>query len=251
MSILSAYPGLPTAWRGERVRRVACDRVAVIGDIHGRADLLAELLGRVGDRLVVIVGDVGDRGPDTRGVVELLVGRQAIGVLGNHDLWLVAYAGGEGLDPLALSGMMDGRPTLQAYGILGSTVADLDQQHEQIPPSHRDWLLGLSVAIDLDVAGTKYWVVHGGAPGDVDLQGLTGEQVVPWMAQQRPTDLMWRAVDPETALPLDRPVIMGHVPLPEPVDLGYVVAIDTGAGKRGGRLTALLLPERRFLTVGP
>ena len=46
---------------------------------------------------------------------------------------------------------------------------------------------------------------------------------------------------------------MGHAPRDEPLDTGDVIAIDTGAGTRdgGGRLTALLLPERKFVTVGP
>lgn len=61
---------------------------------------------------------------------------------------------------------------------------------------------------------------------------------------------LWNASGPEQSLAVDRPVIMGHHPLREPLLRAHVLAIDTGAGtKQGGRLTALLLPERRTSSV--
>jgi len=68
-----------------------------------RADLLARLLPLLAHRPLLVTGDVGDRGPDTRGVIDALVSRGALGVLGNHDLWLAAGAAGEGFDRLALA----------------------------------------------------------------------------------------------------------------------------------------------------
>jgi hypothetical protein len=55
-----AYPVLPRAWRGPHVRTVSFDRgpVAVVGDIHGRADLLRPLLARLGPTTpVLVLGD--------------------------------------------------------------------------------------------------------------------------------------------------------------------------------------------------
>lgn len=50
----------------ELITRFAFDRpVAVLGDLHGRSDLLDRILPRLGDRQLV-VGDVIDRGPSTR-----------------------------------------------------------------------------------------------------------------------------------------------------------------------------------------
>ncbi len=72
-----------------------------------------------------------------------------------------------------------------------------------------------------------------------------------YLAANHLRELHWGTNDPEAAPPLDRPVIMGHQPREEPFDTGDVIAIDTGAGTLdGGRLTALLLPERAFVTVG-
>lgn len=137
--------------------------VAVIGDIHGQRDLLDALLARLGDMPIISVGDVCDRGPDTRGVVDSLVARQALGVFGNHDLWLAAWAAGEGFDRLALG--IGGAATLASYGV---TPDQAPSRSGAVPAAHRDWLLGLAIAIDLTVAGTRWWVVHAGIPSDVE-----------------------------------------------------------------------------------
>jgi serine/threonine protein phosphatase 1 len=246
--LISGYPGLPRSWRGDAVHVVRLDGpVAVIGDIRGRADLLRRLLPLLHGRALFVTGDVGDRGPETREVLDLLVERQATGVVGNHDVWLMTWAASEGFDPLALSPTMGGRATLASYGV---TAEQAMAGVNAVPETHRDWLLGLHVAIDLEVVGRRFWLVHGGVPSDVDMAGMTTADVVPMLARQRPSDLMWRAIDPATMVPLDRPVIMGHMRVPRPLDLGHVIAIDTGAADpRDGRLTALLLPERTFVTV--
>ena len=73
--------------------------VAVIGDIHGRADLLKKLLAKLGKAMrVFFVGDVIDRGPDSFGVVEQLMARGAAGVRGNHEEWMRRYINGEGFN---------------------------------------------------------------------------------------------------------------------------------------------------------
>ncbi|MBK7402694.1 MAG: metallophosphoesterase [Myxococcales bacterium] len=60
----------------ELVRRFVFQRpIAVVGDLHGQLDLLDKLLLELGDRPLVVVGDVIDRGPDTRGVVARLIER--------------------------------------------------------------------------------------------------------------------------------------------------------------------------------
>lgn len=235
--------GLPRAWSGVPVARVDLERAAVVGDVHGRWDLLEALLERLGDVPLVTVGDVGDRGLDTRGVLERLVERDAVGVLGNHDLWLAAWAAGEGIAPIAPG--MGATPTLHSYGV---SPVGAERRGGSVSAAHRDWLLSLPVALDLTVAGQPWWVVHAGVPAP-GTEELPPEQVVPTLARERPLDLIWPKHEPEGAPRLDRPVVCGHRPRREPLDLGHVVAIDTGAG-HGGRLTALLLPERTFVTVG-
>lgn len=229
------------------LRSEVCDRpVAVVGDIHGCADLLAELLVQLGDIPVIVVGDVGDRGPDTRGVIDQLVARDATGVLGNHDEWLRTWARRGGFDSFALNPLFGGCATLDSYGVHGKAPREIEAEAWRVPSAHREWLDRLAVAIDLQVCGEKFWVVH--APFS-EFEGPP-EMLVPGLAERDPARLIWGNSTPENMPPLDRPVIVGHVPRAEPLDSGHVIALDTGAGTLdGGRLTAVLLPERRFVTV--
>ena len=223
---------------------------AVIGDIHGSADLLARLLDQLGERTLISAGDLVDRGPDSRGVLEQLVAREARGVLGNHDLWFLQWARGQGFDPFALSAAMGGEATLKSYGVEGRSPAQIEAQAHRVPQTHRNLLEGFGIVLDLEVEGTQWWVVHAGLPANILKPWMVLEEALPFIAVTDPLPLLWSKTDPADTAVLDRPQIMGHLPLREPEDHGHCVAIDTGAG-RGGSLTALLLPERTFLTVSP
>lgn len=222
----------------------------MIGDIHGSAELLARLLDQLGDRDIICAGDLVDRGPDSKGVLDLLVARQAHGVFGNHDLWFLQWARGEGFDPFALSDAMGGDATLESYGVLGRSPGRIEAQADRVPAAHRDLLEGFGVVLDLEVEGVQWWVVHAGVPPKMIRSWMVLEEALPFLAVTDPLPLLWTKTDPADTAVLDRPQIMGHLPLSQPEDHGHCVAIDTGAG-RGGGLTALLLPEREFLTVGP
>ena len=80
-------------------------RIYAIGDIHGRLDLLTDMLDRIRADiaarphprpLVVFLGDYVDRGPEVRGVIEALMAVKAGPlparfILGNHDNYVLAY----------------------------------------------------------------------------------------------------------------------------------------------------------------
>ncbi|MBK7395762.1 MAG: metallophosphoesterase [Myxococcales bacterium] len=234
-----------------RVAHYAFERpVAVLGDLHGRLDLLDRLLPRLADRALVVIGDVVDRGPDTRGTIDRLLERGAVGVRGNHEEWVRAFVRGEELDPFAILPKMGGLATLRSYGAIGDTVQELEGQAWRIPEAHRRFLGALAIAARLDVPGQSYWLIHAGVPAHVSFEGVPFDGIVPWLVEHHAQDLLWSKNDPEMCPPIDRPVIMGHRPRVDPLDTGDVLAIDTGAGSTDGRLTALLLPERAFVTVG-
>lgn len=233
------------------VQRVEFDRpVAVIGDVHGNAVLLARLLAQLGDRPVICCGDLCDRGPDTRGVLEALIARGAVSVRGNHEEWLIALCDGT-FDTFALHPVMGGRATLDSYGITERTPGAVEAARGRIPASHAAFLKAMPVALDLWVMGTPYWVVHAGVSATVQIGAARLSEVVPWLAQHKPSALLWTQTPPEDTLSVDRTVIMGHMPQARPCDLGSVIAVDTGCGTCAPfALTALLLPERRFITLG-
>jgi serine/threonine protein phosphatase 1 len=236
------------------IRSIRFDEpVAVIGDIHGRKDLLDALLARLGARGIVVIGDVCDRGPHTREVVERLATSRAVGVVGNHDEWFREWACRRGFDSFALHPMMGGRATLDSYGVAGRTVREIESEAWRVPDDHRKWLEQLAVVVDLEVISHRYWLIHAGLPKREAIARMPREQVVPWLVQHHPHALLHEARHPGEMPAVDRPVVMGHVPLLQPIDTGAVIAIDTGSGtfQDGGRLTAVLLPERRFVSVGP
>ena len=78
----------------------------LIGDIHGHADELLQLLEKLGyekaqgayrhpDRKVIFLGDFIDRGPKIRQVLEIvrpmIEEGKALTVMGNHELNALAY----------------------------------------------------------------------------------------------------------------------------------------------------------------
>lgn len=70
--------------------------ITVIGDIHGEADLLRDLLTRIDSSdALIFVGDLIDRGHDNRGVIEtvrpLVESGRAICLMGNHELNAVLF----------------------------------------------------------------------------------------------------------------------------------------------------------------
>lgn len=248
-----AAPRADDPWADGRVRSRRYDEpVAVLGDLHGRADLLARMLDALPDDIPILVsGDVCDRGPSTREVIGLLEERGAEGVLGNHDLWLRDWADGRGFDRFALHPVMGGEATLASYEVFGRATAQIEAQSWRVPPAHRAWLAARPIVLDLEVAGTPYWLVHAGVPAAGARVAKPLAERVPWLAARQPEALLWAKNDPDDAPDVGRTVVMGHLVLPEPRDNGRVLAIDTGCGTvPGGYLTAVLLPERRFVRVG-
>lgn len=235
------------------IERLEIDgQVAVIGDIHGQVDLLERMLDELGRLPVLVTGDVCDRGPDTRSVVDLLVQRDAGGVMGNHEQWVVAWALGQGFDDFALHKVFGGEATLASYGVEGRRVREIEEQFWRVPNRHRRWLEQLPLALDLQVGGEPYWLVHAGVPRHPAVEQLEPAAVVPWYAQNAPDALLWIHTPPEQVAPVDRTVVMGHYPIEVAVDTGEVIALDTGAGVFGddGRLSAVVLPDREIITVG-
>jgi serine/threonine protein phosphatase 1 len=103
--------------------------IYVVGDIHGRLDLLLDLQDRIdgdkarswsGHTAEIYLGDYIDRGPESAGVVSRLIARaeqtRAMFLRGNHEQMLLEFIEGDDavLEPWRAVG---GAATLNSYGV--------------------------------------------------------------------------------------------------------------------------------------
>lgn len=247
--------------RGPAVRPGALpagQAVYAIGDVHGRLDLLDDLLARIQrdagrhpsdrSRSLVLLGDYIDRGSESRGVIERLLadplpGFTTVRLMGNHEDAMLAFLAGEsdGLDWLSFGGL----ETLMSYGVplrgLPRTRDDVETLRaalaERVPARHVEFLR----TCILHHSVGDYLFVHAGVRPGLSLE------------RQTSTDLMWIRDDfLRSRVPLPgRVVVHGHTICDLPQDRAWRINIDTGAFA-SGRLTGLALRggERRFLSTG-
>lgn len=224
----------------------------VIGDIHGCHAELAQLLTELGydvaadgvtvappdGRRAVFVGDYGDRGPDTPGVLKLVMAMvnagSAICLPGNHDVKLVRK--------------LKGRDVQITHG-LAETLEQLAAESEEFRDHARGFLDALVSHVVLDDG--KLVVAHAGmkqayqgrSSGRVRDFALFGETTGETDAFGLPVRLQWAGDYRGTAT-----VVYGHTPVVEPEWVNGTINIDTGC-VFGGRLTALRWPERELVSV--
>jgi len=216
-------------------------RVYAIGDIHGQIDLLLEAHERIaadrartGDMTapVVHLGDLPDRGPDTKGVIQLLIDGVARGepwltVRGNHDRMFAGFLEDRDYhDPRLrqeftwLHPRLGGIETLASYGVDEHTPHD--QVQRAVPDSHKQFLTQMPLMQRFgDVA-----FVHAGVMPDVPLD------------QQTEDDLLWIR-DPflNHTGPFEALIVHGHTPVNAATHYGNRINLDSGAGY-GKALTA-------------
>lgn len=210
------------------------ERLFVVGDVHGCREELGRLLDALplGDAdELVFLGDYVDRGPDSSGVVAILVDLVAARprttcLRGNHEAMLLDYlaeARSYG-DAFVVNG---GRQTAASYDVAGHLTPSA--LREAVPAAHRAFL-----------AATPLWhrcpdvlCVHAGIRPGVPLE------------EQAAEDLLWiREEFLEHPHGLDATVVFGHTPYREIVaDFPGKLGIDTGC-VYGGKLTAVELPGR-------
>ena len=213
--------------------------IYAIGDIHGHLDQLqiahariAEDRARVGrDGQVVHIGDVVDRGPDSKSVIQHLIdgisaGENWVVLCGNHDrLFCDFLEGSGGRHPRLPKSMtwqhhvMGGKATLESYGIrkkvLEGEKAFCARALKKVPDPHKAFLAGLPL---WHRAEGMIFVHAGIRPGfPMDAQE---EDDLLWIRD----DFLWHVGDHEAL------IVHGHTPVDEPTHYGNRVNIDTGAG---------------------
>ena len=228
----------------------------VIGDVHGCRLELEQLLTSLGwalerdgagraagaahpeGRRAVFVGDLVDRGPDTPGVLRLVMGmvsaRTAFCVPGNHEAKLLRA--------------LRGRNVTVSHG-LAESLAQLAAEPESFRDSVAAFIDGLVSHYVLD--GGRLGVAHAGL--SERLQGRASARVRSFCLYGQTT-----GETDEYGLPVRYPwaqeyrgramVLYGHTPVPAPEWVNNTMCLDTGC-VFGGSLTALRYPERTMATV--
>ena len=227
------------------------ERAYVVGDVHGRDDLLERLHERIiidcqlrpcdGRPLLVHLGDYIDRGGGGANVIDRvrrgLNGFEVVNLKGNHeDLMLRCLESGE-RDVWHNWLSNGGDETLRSLGLsLLRTGYDPVTLREALGEDRVRWLYSLTLYHRWE----NYLFVHAGIRPRVS------------MDEQTEHDLLWiRNAFLESNVDHGFVVVHGHTPSSGPVNLANRIGVDTGASSCG-ELTAVVLEpseEPRFLTI--
>jgi serine/threonine protein phosphatase 1 len=244
-------------WRKSEARQwsgAAGYRAYAVGDVHGRLDLLDGLLEQIADDhrtrggharpLLVLLGDLIDRGPDSRGVIERVLGGalpgfQTLTLCGNHEEALLRLLDEDEVGLLDHWLQFGGDACVRSYGgdpMRLSSLAEADavaRLRQLIPQAHQTFLRSLADTFRFG----DYLFVHAGIRPGIPLD------------RQQPRDLRWIR-EPFLSDPRDHGmmVVHGHTITVEPDVRANRIGVDTGS-YREGVLTALMVDgsERAWL----
>lgn len=218
--------------------------LCLIGDIHGRLDLLNTLIARIGDQPgadnvhVIVLGDMIDRGPDSAGTLTRLMGMgQTHGwtcLLGNHERMMLDFLAAPAKNSRWLE--HGAATTLASFDVvarLDRPLATATELTAKMPPPMLAWLRTLPA----------YWMgdgiaaTHAGADPTRPIDRQPARNLIwghPDFGQKPRKDGLW--------------VARGHLVHGEPTAADGIISVDTGAWK-GGPLTAAWLDRDglRFL----
>lgn len=239
-------PSLFDLFTGRRPARApAGRRIYAVGDIHGRDDLLEELLAKIGrdamdsgpDRpTLVFLGDYIDRGVHSREVIDRLLTipkRQfdTYYLRGNHESALLTFLDRPETGATWLT--LGGRETMFSYGVRapGPNASETEfwraaaALRAAIPPAHMEFLTRL----DLYVRLGDYLFVHAGLRPGRALAKQAQEDILEIRTPFLKSRARWPFV-----------IVHGHSPVAQATRLAGRIALDTGAFATG-RLSAVRL----------
>ncbi|MEQ9692658.1 metallophosphoesterase family protein [Shimia sp. SDUM112013] len=229
--------------------------IYAVGDIHGQLGMLEGALERIekdggSDAKVVFLGDLVDRGPDSAGVIDLLLKGMAAGrnwsvVRGNHDRMYSYFLEDQPRpDPQVLLGFdwfndrIGGKTTLASYGIDIPENARYFQIHpvarDVIPDAHQKFMADLPPYVLLE----DLLFVHAGIRPEIPLDEQTEDDMC-WIRHD-----FLNYTDPHPWL-----VVHGHTPGQSAVHMGNRINLDSGAGYNRP-ITAAVFEGRACWTLG-
>ncbi|TBY27406.1 serine/threonine protein phosphatase [Rhizobium leguminosarum bv. viciae] len=225
-----------------------------IGDVHGRADLLGEMLEFIaGENIddpqayrVVFLGDIIDRGPDSRIAMDLVVaelGRHAQSrlIVGNHEEFLLYFLDLPEKRDLVFGHWMNngGLACATSYGL------DATKPYTDLREAHRDLMdlldrnsdhVAAIRAAESSVVDGDYILVHAGLRPGVPLGGQTTKDLRTIRAAFLDSDFDFGQV-----------VVHGHTVTASgrPEVYANRIALDTSGGQKDVSLSAVVLEAGR------
>lgn len=214
----------------------------IIGDVHGAYKTLLALIAKLpSNEKICFVGDLIDRGPDSRSVVELVMKSGYDCVMANHEHMMLASLG------LVEHNLY---PSVWYWNGASSTLDSYS--NKEVSQEHLDWIKSLPKYLQYpDVVndrGQSLFVSHAavrpyGPLTNYDLEKVL-DTTVPYPAIDN--TILWYRGTParlENAFH-----VFGHTPTPNPIITDYYANIDTGAVYKNrsaklGKLTALRFPQ--------
>ncbi len=228
---------------------IPTNKTYVIGDIHGRLDLLRMAYSKIHHhaqknctdhhgKKVICLGDYVDRGPDSKGVIDFLIDLEARWgwrcLKGNHEEMMVMACRHNALIDMWFSN--GGKATCESYGAeFGSTSTESRYWYNKIDKAHVDWMADLDVLIQDE---HRVYVHAGLMPGfGINEQD---EETCLWIRDRFLTahDEKW-----------EKHVVHGHTPyhpnkkVEEPELLPHRTNLDTGATWSGVLTIGVFCPE--------
>jgi serine/threonine protein phosphatase 1 len=224
-------------------------RIYAVGDIHGRADLLAETIARIDDDIrrrpiqhivEIYLGDYIDRGPDSRAVIDQLAVRMvenhAVCLRGNHEALMEGFLRDAGA--FSHWQQLGALQTLVSYGVhplaSSETPASLRRRFLTVfPRLHELFLRRLHYGYRCG----DFLFVHAGIRPGVPIE------------RQDLNDLLWiRSEFLRSSQDHGRFIVHGHTPVPHPDIRNNRINIDTGAWK-SGTLTCVAIEGTAILIL--
>jgi serine/threonine protein phosphatase 1 len=207
--------------------------VYAIGDVHGclaqvrkmEEEILRDAAETEGEKWIVYLGDLVDRGPMSSGVIDFLMlpppaGFRRFCLCGNHEELMLDFFSAPSPSHQWLS--LGGEQTLNSYGIYETRLKTQIMRNKitsHIPEEHVEFLQNLPSM--LSVPG--FCFVHAGIRPGVSLQ------------EQKTADLLWIRPTSMAELPSDSGyiVVHGHTPVKAIDRTATRINIDTGAYMNG------------------
>ena len=220
----------------------------IIGDVHGCIKTFEALLSKLPEsEPKCLVGDLIDRGPGSKEVIERAIKDGIESVMGNHELMMLSALKLEipaiKVDLSGSYGIMDfrnvwlrngGTTTLTSYTTIGNDCKGV----LEFPEDHIKWMCELPLYREYLASnddGRTLFVSHSSVHGRIDLSDMK-----PW----DDSSIIWNRYPPMNMA--GKFQIFGHTPLRKVFKKNYCMNIDTGC-VYGLRLTAVHFPSMKIV----